>query len=67
MKIYEIETRNGRVFRVATENANQEKRLSEIVNKNKQKSYYEVFTRVEVVKNGIHTIKQFEKLSDTLI
>ena len=66
MKIYECETQNGRVFRVAIANKNQEKRFFRTIDKNKSKSY-EKFIRVEVVKNGIHDIGQFEKLADTLL
>lgn len=66
MKIYELETKNGRVFRVAVANKSQEKRLLRAVQNNKTKSY-EVFIRAEVVVNGIHDIKQFEKLADTLV
>jgi len=66
MKIYELETKNGRVFRVAIENDNQQKRLSKIISENEKKSY-EKFIRIEVVKNGIHNIKEFEALADSLI
>jgi len=65
MQIYELETKNGRIFRVAVENKSQEKRLDKIVAKNKDKSY-EVFTRIECVKNGIHNIKDFEALVNSL-
>ncbi|MEA3386900.1 MAG: hypothetical protein U9Q66_00455 [Patescibacteria group bacterium] len=66
MKIYELETKNGRVFRVAVANNNQESRLHKVIASNKNKSY-EVFTRIEVIKNGIHDIKQFEQLADRLV
>ncbi len=66
IKIYELETRNGRVFRVVVENPGQEKRLSKVVEDNKSKTY-EVFCRVECINNGIHDIASFEKLADTLV
>ena len=65
IKIYELETRNGRVFRVVVENPGQEKRLFKVIGENKKKSY-EVFSRVECVNNGIHDIASFEKLADIL-
>lgn len=66
MKIYEVTTKNGRTFRVAIVNKNQEQRFLKKVEENKKKSY-EVFTRVECIKNGIHNIKDFEALADTLV
>jgi len=66
MKIYEVKTKNGRTFRVAIENKNQEKRFLKKVKENKKKSY-ELFTSVECIKNGIHNIKDFEVLANTLI
>lgn len=65
-KVYELETKNGRVFRVVISNDAQEKRLLKKVAENKEKSY-EVFTRIEVVVSGIHDIKAFELLCDTLV
>lgn len=67
MKIYELETKNGRVFRVGVANKSQEVRLLRAANKVNTTKTYEVFTRVEVVVSGIHDIKQFEKLADTLV
>ncbi len=66
MKIYELETKNGRIFRVAINNDNQEKRLLKTVKNNKSKNY-EIFIRVEVVQNGICDISDFEKLQDKLV
>jgi hypothetical protein len=65
MKIWELETKNGRIFRVAIQNMNQQKRLMKKIKENESKSY-EKFIRIEVVKNGIHDINDFEKLADTL-
>ena len=65
MKIYELETKNGCIFRVAIYNENQKLRLLRKIEENKSKSY-ETFIRVEVVKNGIHDIKTFEKLADKM-
>lgn len=66
MEIWELETKNGRIFRVITENEHQVDRLRKIIHQNKQKSY-EVFIRIEVVTNGIHCIKDFEKLANSLV
>lgn len=65
MKVYELKTKNGRAFRVAVNNDNQEKRLLRIVFDNKNKSY-EIFESVTSVLNGIHDIKTFEKLANEL-
>lgn len=65
MKIWELETKNGRIFRVAIQNENQQKRLMKKIKENESKSY-ENFIRIEVVKNGIHDINDFEKLADSL-
>ena len=65
MNIYELETKNGRTFRVAIENDSQLTRLYKKVEENKTKTY-EVFTRVECITNGIHNIKDFETLVDSL-
>jgi len=62
--VYELETKNGRIFRVAVDNKNQIDRLFKKVNENKGK--YEEFIRIEVITNGIHNIKDFEKLADSL-
>ncbi|MDD3466548.1 MAG: hypothetical protein PHE67_05290 [Campylobacterales bacterium] len=66
MTLYELETKNGRIFKVVVTNANQEKRLFEVVEDNKSKTY-ELFCRVECINNGIHDIASFEKLADTLV
>lgn len=66
MQIYELETKNGRVFRVVVANKSQQARLTKVIHDNKSKSY-EVFVRIEVITNGIHDIKQFEKLADSLV
>jgi hypothetical protein len=67
MNIFELETKNGRVFRVAIENKSQLNRLRKVIADNKNKSY-EVFTRIDDNKlNGIHDIKTFERLADSLV
>lgn len=65
-KIYELETKNGRVFRVAINNKSQENKLMKIIDENKNKTY-EVFVSVTVANNGIHSIKDFESLTNTLL
>ena len=67
MNIVQLETKYGRLFRVAIENNNQEKRLIDVIRKNKNKSY-EKFVNIYWNKfNGIHNIKQFEKIANSLI
>ena len=66
MEIYELETKNGRTFRVAIANNSQMKRLNKVISDNKNGKSYEKFIRVDCIKNGIHSIKDFEKLSDSL-
>jgi hypothetical protein len=66
MKVYELETRNGRIFRVVVTNKSQEKRLSKVITDNKKKRY-EVFKRIEVINNGIHDLKAFEQLARSLV
>ena len=63
-KIYKLTTRNGREFRVVVTNENQEKRLRNTVAASKGK--YEELTLHEPVLNGIHDIKSFEKLAESL-
>jgi len=65
MQIYEAETKNGRIFRVAIENQSQKKRFLAAIAK-KDKNSYEAFIRVEPVSNGIHNIKDFETLANSL-
>jgi len=60
MFIYECETKNGRIFKVAIANDNQMKRFKKMIQENKNKSEYEQFIRVENSMNGIFDIKQFE-------
>lgn len=64
MNIYELETNNGRVFRVSIDNDAQLARLNRAI-KTKDGGY-EAFKRCEVVLNGIHDIKSFENLVQTL-
>lgn len=64
--VWELKTKNGRIFRTITENKNQEKRLSRIVSQNKEKDY-EQFISVKVINNGIHSLRKFEKIAKTLI
>ena len=66
MTIIELETKNGRVYRVAINNANQKTRLNRVIEANKKKGY-EVFIRVETVQDGIHDIATFEKIANDLV
>ena len=61
MKIIQLETKGGSVFRVAIENKKQEQRLINIINKNKS------FINIDFSKlNGVHNIKEFEKITNTI-
>ncbi|MGE4510480.1 MAG: hypothetical protein AB7D43_05200 [Sulfurimonadaceae bacterium] len=66
MQVFKVETKNGRVFKVAIENSSQEKRFLKVINNNKGKSY-EHFTSVKRVEHGIQTIKEFEALASSLV
>ena len=66
IKVWELTTQNGRVFRTTTENKNQEKRLKVLIAENKQKEY-EKFTTVSNNVSGLHSLKEFEKIAKTLV
>ena len=55
MTIFEIKLKDGRVFRVATTNRNQVKRLNVVISK------LNVLSTTTIL-NGINTIKEFEKI-----
>lgn len=66
MNIWELETKNGRIFRVAIENKSQLKRIKKVIADNKNKEY-EIFIRIDTnALNGIHEIKSFENLANSL-
>jgi len=65
MKIFELETKNGRLFRVAVSNESQKARLFKKIAENKGK--YEEFKTINCAINGIYGIKDFEKLADNLV
>ena len=67
MQILELKTKNGRTFRVAIENANQEKRLNNILDKHNNQKPYEQFISKKVVEKGVHNIADFESLVTTLV
>ena len=66
MQVFELSTKNGRVFRVAVSNENQQKRLNKVIRENKEKGY-EVFTEIKCITSGIHSMKEFEALSEKLV
>lgn len=66
MQVFKVETKNGRVFKVAIENSSQEKRFLKVINDNKGKNY-EHFVNVKRIEHGIHNIKEFEALASTLV
>ena len=65
MKIFELETKNGRLFRVAVSNESQKARLFKKIAENKGKN--EEFKTINCAINGIYGIKDFEKLADSLV
>lgn len=65
MQVWELETKNGRVFRVAIENTSQEKRLKKVIAENSSKTY-EKFISQKVITSGIHNIADFERLAGEL-
>jgi len=67
VKIWELSTKNGRVFKVFIENENQEKRLKKVIANNNVGKKYEKFINVKVVQSGIHNIKELELLANTLV
>jgi len=67
MQIWELKTKNGRVFRVAIENARQEKRLKKVIADNNNTKTYEKFISQKVITVGIHNIADFERLANTLV
>lgn len=66
MKIYELETKNGRTFRVAIANKSQEQRLMKMYNDNIKNNEYEKFVSIKEVLFGIHDIKTFERQCEQL-
>ena len=66
MKIYELETKNGRVYKVAIANKNQELKFRKTLRENEKKSY-EVFTKVKCIYNSIHDINDFINLANKLV
>ena len=67
MQILELVTKNGRTFRVAIANANQEKRLNEIIEGHNNQKPYEQFVSQKVIIKGVHDIADFESLVTTLV
>ena len=66
MKIIEVTTSNGRVFRVAIENDRQMEKFTKTLKKNKKKNY-ETFVSVVEVDKDIHSIKEFEAIAEGLV
>ncbi|MCK9552333.1 hypothetical protein [Aquamicrobium sp.] len=64
-QIYLVETRNGRAFRVFVKNKNQKERLFKMV-KNQKEDKYEKVILVKDVLNGIHELKEFEAILNSL-
>lgn len=60
--IFEVKFYDGRKFRVFCYGRNQIKRFREVTNKLKS----QITTITEIV-NGIHTIEQFEKITNNIL
>lgn len=61
MKVHELETKNGRVFRVITNNDAQERRLFSLMFDGAgRRNDGEELVKISTVLNGIHSIKEFE-------
>lgn len=58
--LYKITFKDGREYRVFCANKKQKERLQKITNS------LGIFQDVEVMTNGIHTIKQFEDIKSNL-
>jgi len=54
--VFEIEFNDGRLFRIFCANSSQKKRCLQTYNRLKETC------TIKVITNGIHTIKEFEKL-----
>lgn len=65
MKIWELEMKSGKVFRVAVENKNQEKRLYKRIADINNRAREQIISS-KVIVAGIHNIADFEYLADTL-
>ena len=59
-KVFELETKNGRVFRVLVENQSQEKRLFKIMFNDSKNLGDEELVKIHCELYGIHSLKQFE-------
>ena len=59
-KVFELETKNGRIFRVLVENDTQEKRLFKIMFDDSKNLGGEELVKIHCELYGIHSLKQFE-------
>ena len=59
-KVFELETKNGRVFRVLVKNDSQEKRLFKIMFDDFERLGDEQLVKIHCEVYGIHDLKQFE-------
>lgn len=65
MNIYQVETVNGRFFRIAINSDAQKKRMMKVINNSQDK--YERFINLKCINNGVHNIKDFESISGELV
>jgi len=67
MRLFELKTKNGRIYKVMVENNNQYERLLKLIQQNKEKGGYEMFISVKNISNGIQNIADFEAICKNLV
>jgi len=65
MRIVELETKNGRIFKVYIKDEDQYTRLQQVISDNKTRKY-ETFKRITTITKGVYPIEEFERLCNTL-
>ena len=65
-KVFELETKNGRIFRVLVENDTQEKRLFRIMFDDSKNLGDEELVKIHCELYGVHNIKDFEDYYSSL-
>ena len=58
--IVELETKNGRIYKVSIQSEHHLKRLKKIIHHNKTKKY-EIFTNISIVESRVYSIGEFEE------
>ena len=65
MEIVELETKNGRIFKVYIKDNDHYNRLQQVISDNKTRKY-ETFTRITTITKGVYPIGSFERLCNRL-